>query len=206
MKRFKEYIEQGRLDTLDDQIIRSIDIHEAFNNNNVYYTFESIGLFQGCKQIIQYLDENYDEIFLSGKDTMDIDSKDIYPNLFFDRLSLAFNDDNKGLRAEYVIGYGKDELNDEYESNRWDIDTQRFRFIEINVYNHTDERQSDILELLTHELTHAYDDYKLHIDNTSLRNRHSPNDFRKELKKIYKKLMHEKYNVFSVVYEMHPLY
>lgn len=190
MKSLIEVIsDTEKISILDEQIIKHIKIHEAFNNTHVYYTFEGIGLFKGCKEIIKYFDTHFDDIFVDGNINMTIKGSDICKGLFFDELKLIFKYDADDFFAEYVIGYSKDDDNDKYEDSKWDIDNQRFKFIEINIYNIDDVGKSEIFELLTHELTHAYNDYMLHTNaGTSLRNIKVTDKFKSELKDVSRSL------------------
>ena len=132
------------------------------------YINESIGLFAGCDDIVKYIEDNLNKIISDGEYT--VNSKDI-SNLsikFFDELYLYFKHTDLQTNGEYVIGYGDDNKQDNYEALKWNIEDKKFNFIEINInYNDIDT----IPEILTHELTHAWDDYILHKKNTSLRNK-----------------------------------
>ena len=201
MKSLVEYIYnvdyQDDLDYLDNQLFEHCIIDIAYKNRyspSHYYTFESIGLFKGCKEIINYIIDNIKDIY---KDKTSIDSSKISDNLFFDKLNLSFEfnkEEDSEINGEYKIGYKDDSINDEYDLKRWNNEKQKFNFIDITIYNFDDVESEwqldDLAEMLTHEVKHAWDDYILHKQgNTSLRNKHLSNDFTKELESLRQNIL-----------------
>ena len=161
MKRLSEYIQENKFDILDMKIMNHSYIHYAFVHENLseYFTFESLGLFKGCKEIVNYV------LDLDLNKNYEINSSDI-PNLtikFFDKLILNIgNNKSNNVNGEYEIGYLLDENDIEFEEKRWNKDKSIFNFITINLFNIDNANESEIAEILTHELTHAWDDYILH--------------------------------------------
>jgi len=202
MKDIIEYIYNDfntkyQFDYLDECLLKHLYIEHAYRNQyspSHYCTFESIGLFKGCKEIINYIIDNIKDIY---KDKTSIDSSKIADNLFFDKLNLSFGfnkEEDSEINGEYKIGYKNDDDNEEYDLEKWNINDQKFNFIDIIIYNFDDPSSEwqvdDLAEMLTHELTHAWDDYILHKEgNSSLRNKKISNNFNKELKEINDKLL-----------------
>ncbi len=189
LRELVENIEIPELDYIDEQLYTHYNISKGFNTKNIFnemLTFESIGLFAGCKDIVKTVADNLNELLKKGEYT--IKSKDIHAlkNKFFDELYLYFNKVDNNTNGEYKIGYGDDNKQDNYETIRWNAQEKKFNFIEITInYSVLNE----IPEMLTHELTHAWDDYILHVKgNTSLRNKHVNDNIQNMLGDLKKSL------------------
>lgn len=216
LREFAENHEIPKLDNIDEQLYTHYNISLGFNTicvntntiSNEILTFESIGLFAGCKDIVKFVSDNLTELLKKGEYTIKSKNITALKNKFFDDLYLTFVNINKMKPEEknkpinkttngyYNIGYSQDIKNDNYDALKWNAKEKKFNFIEITInYLSTNE----IPELLTHELTHAWDDYILHSKaNTSLRNKHVNdnmqnmlNDLKKSLNKdlIFAKLL-----------------
>ena len=186
-----------QFDYLDECLLKHLYIEHAYKNQysiNGYYTFESLGLFKDCKIIVNYIIDNIKDLY-KQETNIKIDSSKISNNLFFDNINLYFSKNIKDvIEGQYKIGYKNDDDNEEYDLKKWNINNQKFNFIDIIIYNFDDPRSEwqvdDLAEILTHELTHAWDDYILHKEgNSSLRNKKLSNNFNKELKEINDKLL-----------------
>lgn len=64
MKTFTEFIIFKNFDYVDEQVIKHYMIHRGFNETLNYYTFESLGIFKGCKNIVNYITEKLKPIYL----------------------------------------------------------------------------------------------------------------------------------------------
>ena len=58
MKKITELISFKNFDYIDEQILKHYNIHCGFNETLNYYTFESLGIFNGCKDIVNYIIKN----------------------------------------------------------------------------------------------------------------------------------------------------
>lgn len=200
MKNITDYIyhnfnKKYNFDYLDKQLLHHLNIDYAYKDQkgiNGSYTFESLGIFKDCKKIINYIVDNILNIY---KKETSIDSEKISNDLFFNKLNLYFDINNKNIiEGSYKIGFENDEDNIKYDLDRWNNDNKKFNFIEITVYNFDDPNSEwqvdDLAEILTHELTHAWDDYILRLEGTSsLRNKKLSNDFNKELNNLREKIL-----------------
>lgn len=198
MKPLTEYINKSSFDYLDNVVIDHCSIAYAFRKEgiNEMFTFESLGLFKGCKEIVDYIMSNIEELYANKSNIIKYEDIDGLNNHYFDELKLVFADEktNKEPHGEYEIGYIEDEKNDIYEKSRWDADRQVFNFIKITMYNFSLVNENDIAEILTHELVHSWDDYMLHINSfDSLRDRKvSSNSIENEFKKIKRNIKDKK--------------
>lgn len=198
MKPLSEYINKESFDYLDNIVIEHCNIAYAFRKEgiNELFTFESLGLYKGCREIVDYIMSNIKELYKNKSNTIKYEDIDGINNHYFDELKLVFTDEKKDKEphGEYEIGYIEDEKNDIYEKSRWDVDRQVFNFIKITMYNFSLSNENDIAEILTHELVHSWDDYILHVKSySSLRDRKiSSNNIENEFKKIKRNLKDNK--------------
>lgn len=180
-------------DYLDSQILTHLDTNIAFHEHDYFrypqhVTFESLGLFPGCKKIINYVEERMcEKLKNSLPSCMIINSSNIDPNIFFKEIRLYFSETHtRGFYMEYVCG-----MDDVYNQQRWN--GSKFNFIDIYVNNFDTSKYSmdDFLELLTHELQHAWDDYMLYIHGTSIEKKKEKHDFNDLLNDIKINVQHE---------------
>lgn len=158
-------------------------------NLQEYVINESIGLFAGCNDIVKFVENNLDKVIDAGEYT--VNSKDIISlsTKFFDELYLYFKHTTDETNGEYVVGYENDNKQDNYEALKWNDADKKFNFIEINI-NYNDI--NTIPEILTHELTHAWDDYILHKkSNTSLRNKQTTDNYTRMLNDLSHELKND---------------
>lgn len=196
MKSLKKYIIDTNFDFLDNQVLEHCYVSYAFEKEGPtsYFTFESLGLFNGCKEIVNYIIDNIEDFY--KKKSISIKFEDIngLTNHYFDELILKFSKDNEyGIHGGYEIGYSEDNKNDEYEKTRWNNEKNIFNFIKITLYNCDISNENDIAEILTHELMHSWDDYVLHINSyDSLRYRNMTNSLKKEFEEIKRNIKNKK--------------
>lgn len=167
MKIYTKYISEIKedFDWLDDMILKYCLIYEMYNRNaiNRYHTFESIGIFDGCKEIVKKIIDNFIK-YIDKKEVI-IKSNEIEKlnERYFDELHVKFlNDDKKYVHGLHLTGYRNDEFNETYENKRWNKENNKFNFIEISIYNASENNAFDVAEILTHELIHSWDDYVIH--------------------------------------------
>ena len=119
MKTFTELVTFKNFDYVDDQVIKHYMIHRGFNETLNYYTFESLGIFKGCKNIVNYIIKNYNdkELHINASDIKELSNK------FFDKINIYFNsNDVEGINGSYTAGYDNDEENEKYYM-AFDIET-----------------------------------------------------------------------------------
>lgn len=192
MKTLTELIkEHNTTDYITEQLRDHLYIHFAFNNiqKHSFYTFESLGLFKGCKELVAYI---IDDLKLSQVDFSKYDSLDncleidTPSDCFTKQIRLSFSkqsDKNAFTNAEYIYGFIDEKKDLEYEKKRWNGRT--FNFINIKfTINEKDLYNNSLAELLTHELVHAWWDYiirtKFKKKKTSYRIQYDKYDLRHE--------------------------
>lgn len=141
-------------------------------NNPQYFTFESIGVFKGCKEIVKYIIDHLSEHILDpGDDQWNVKGSKIPVNTFFDTLKLYFKTGGaSGIHGAYTVGDLDPDRQLKYDELRWDSNTNKFKFIEIEVWNVTDLKKDEnlIAMMLTHKLTHAHEDYMIRSKSDAL--------------------------------------
>lgn len=169
MKKFTELISLKNFDYIDEQVIKHYTIHCGFNETLNYYTFESLGIFNGCKNIVNYIIKNYNnnkELHINVSDIKNL------PNKFFDEINVYFSSNEiEGINGSYIAGYDDDKENEKYQESRWNDNLKIFNFIDIQIYNYDNIDESALAEILTHELTHAWDDWILRKNGYSFRDK-----------------------------------
>lgn len=143
-----------------------------------YYTFESLGIFKGCKELVNSIEEKYKR----GIDHITLKPTDCE---FTDEINIIFRTSKK-----------ENICNGQYQSdedNRWDEQKHKFNHITVIIYNADTEEYSDRLlkNTLTHELMHAYDDWILYKDGTSIYNKYNKYNYKEEFNKIGDKIKND---------------
>lgn len=143
-------------DYIDSLIITECNIERYKNSPILIYgnLLESLGIFNGCKEVTKHIFDYLKEHL--GDDNMIISIPDNIQNKFFDKCYLHIKYDKKyeNGSGEYISSDG----NDDYNEIRYDFNTKKFDFIEINLF--FDKTNVDnIYSIIMHELIHAYDDY-----------------------------------------------
>lgn len=210
MKTLEDFIKKynedySSLDFEDNYIINDIIVKKYYENLPLFTINESLGLFNGCKSILNYIEKNLldfckqEKIIINSSDISSLSDK------FFNKLYLTLKKTNSDEHGEYVNGQVDDNKNNDYELVKWNKDKQIFNFIEIRIFYYS---ENNIRELLTHELIHAYSDYKLHINKSSLRINEinlknklnklniSSKDINETIKSIYYYLNHFEVNAY----------
>lgn len=193
MKKLSEFVKESQIDFVTKELFEHLYIHLAFNNiqRHSFYTFESIGLFDGCKELVAYIidDIQIANIDFSKYNSIDkplkISTKDIINNCFVEEIRISFSKtSNKSLEAKYILGFDDEEKDLEYDKQRWD--GKQFKFIDIKFYiSKYDISTTSFAEMLTHELVHAWWDYIIRTKTAStLRKDYNKYDLSEEFKKL----------------------
>ena len=135
MKNITDYL----FDSYDKQLLTHLKIEFGYHEQDYFrapqgFTFESIGLFPGCKEIINYFVDNIQtNVSNPSDDKWVIKSSNIKNGLFFKDLILTFE-----TRGDSTI-------NAEYESETgidWNEKEQVFNYIKVNYSAAKDDRAS----------------------------------------------------------------
>ncbi len=177
IKKFTEYIIDKQFDDIDKLIISECNI-ETYKNSPVLKCgiLESLGIFKGCKEITEYIFNELKQNINKQELSIDITHLKV-ENKFFNScfLHIKYNDKYKTGEAGYYSSDG----HGDYNEVRYDIETEKFKFIEIELKIAKDYIDN-IYSLIMHELIHAYDDY-IHINksgfNASLYQRSKRNKY-----------------------------
>lgn len=173
-----------QFDDIDKLIILECNI-ESYKNSPVlkFGILESLGIFKGCKEITEYI---FNELKKhNGEQELSIDITKINAdNKFFNScfLHIKYGDEYEHGEAGYYSSDG----HDDYNEVRYDMENEKFKFIEIEL-KFSKEHIDNIYSLIMHELVHAYDDYiniKKSRFNASLYKRNKHNKY--ELIKVKK--------------------
>ena len=159
MININEYIFDKQFDDIDKLIISECNI-ETYKDSPVlkYGILESLGIFNGCKEITEYI---FNELKQNiGEQELPIDITHLkVENKFFNSCFLHIKYDDSYEEGE--AGYYSSDGHDDYNEVRYDTETEKFKFIEIELKIAKDHIDN-IYSLIMHELIHAYDDY-IHI-------------------------------------------
>ena len=167
MKTYSEYMIDinDRFDWLDEIVTHHCFIKEMYLNSNIssYHTFESIGLFPGCREIVNYFMDHLDEWI--GKKHYVIKAVNVngLNEQYFNEIHIKFlNDDEIYVHGKYLAGYHNDKFDETYDKTRWNEELKKFNFIDISIYNASEKLKNSVAEVFTHELVHLWDDYMIH--------------------------------------------
>ena len=182
IKKLNEYILDKQFDDIDKLIISECNI-ESYKNSPVlkFGILESLGIFKGCKEITEYI---FNELKKNiGEQEIAIDITGITAdNKFFNScfLHIKYGDEYENDEAGYYSSDG----HDDYNEVRYDTETEKFKFIEIEL-KFSKEHIDNIYSLIMHELVHAYDDY-INIKKSGFE------------ASLYKRNKHNKYELVKV--------
>lgn len=192
MKKLSKFVKESQIDLVIKELFEHLYIHLVFNNiqKQTFYTFESIGLFKGCKELVAYIIDDLDlpNINFDDYNSLDkplkIETHNVVKDCFVKEIRLSFSKTSKkSLEAKYILGFD-DEEDLKYEKERWD--GKRFNFVDIKFYiSKYDISPNSFAEMLTHELVHAWWDYIIRTKTTStLKKDYSKYDLSEEFKKL----------------------
>ena len=177
IKKLTEYIKDQQFDDIDKLIISECNI-ETYKNSPVlkHGILESLGIFKGCKEITEYIFNELKKHIGDSEIAIDITGIKA-DNKFFNSCFLHIKYDDEYEDGE--AGYYSSDGHDDYNEIRYDIETEKFKFIEIELKIAKDYIDN-IYSLIMHELIHAYDDF-IHIKksgfNASLYQRNKRNKY-----------------------------
>lgn len=163
MKTIKEYSQNIDLQYISNNAKKQIYIANLYNNLHITVNeqllLEGSGLYKGCYELAKYIDN---KIFKSTKNNIIIKTNTLtFQNIFTKEIRLIIDRNSKEEYAGYVIA-SKNDL--KYNENRWLDKENLFKFIEIKIYFNGVTTKS-IIDLIIHELDHAYDDYQQYKNN-----------------------------------------
>lgn len=198
MRRLKEYIldELSRPDIIDKQLYNHFRVSRLFEPHNIYeghMVFEGSGVFKGCSNMLDKIitdifgDQTKLETTLKTRYTYNYTDFRI-DEYFFDKLVIILHDEDNDIHKSYY----------DYDDEDWD--GEKLNYIEIHVYSIYNIDVNDFAGMLTHELTHAHDNYLVHKilnDGTDIT---TDNDTKEEelskiLNSLYKELKKDKDNI-----------
>lgn len=157
MKQLKDYILEQKLDIFDKQLHSHFYISQLFDIRNIYeghLLFEGSGIFKGCSDIVDkvvtsifenndYVSTNKSKYEYSYNDFEGIEH-------FFDKLTIVLHS-GRGTNGDAEYDYKDDDWNGVI------LKKTKIHFYSIYTLN-----INDFAGLLTHELTHVYDNYIAH--------------------------------------------
>lgn len=161
MKNLKEFVGTNEsLEHIGNSVKKWIKIRNIFDHLHITLNeqllLEGSGLFSGCYDIAKFLNE---KIFSTDKNEITISSKDIPVNIeFTDEIRLKIYRDEPEVHSSYKFADIHDK---EYNDKRWN--KSKFNWIDLSVYLKKDTKS--FVEMLIHELDHAYDDYNQYKHN-----------------------------------------
>lgn len=119
---------------------------------------EGSGLYKGCYELAKYIDH---KVFNSNESKIIIKTNKLnFQNIFTKEIILNINRHSSEEYAGYIFA---NKLNWNYNEDRWLEKENLFKFIEIEL-DFSDKTKS-VIDLIIHELDHAYDDYIQYKNN-----------------------------------------
>lgn len=162
MKTLNDYIIDEELNYISNSVRKYIYINNIFNNLHITVNeqllLEGSGLYKGCYDLAKYINSI---VFNSEDNEIIIDTKKLsFANIFTKKIILKIDRNSNENYAGYVFA---NKLNKNYNKERWSEKENIFNFIEIKLNFNTE--QKTIIDLIIHELDHAYDDYQNYKNN-----------------------------------------
>lgn len=162
MKTITDYIQTEELQYLSDSVKKQIYITNIFNNLHITINeqllLEGSGLYKGCYELAKYID---DKLFDSVENEIIINTNNLsFQNIFSKEIRLIINRSSTEEYAGYVFANRLDKY---YNSKRWSENENLFSFIEIKLFFNSSTKS--MIDMIIHELDHAYDDYQQYKNN-----------------------------------------
>lgn len=162
MKPFDNYIKDISLNYISNEVKRYINIRSIFDNLHITLNeqllLEGSGLYKGCYELAKYIDN---KVFNSNENKIIIYTNELkFQNIFAKEIILNINRNSSEEYAGYIFA---NKLNLKYNEDRWLVKENLFKFIEIEL-NFSNKTKS-VIDLIIHELDHAYDDYQQYKNN-----------------------------------------
>lgn len=162
MKPLNNYIQDINLNYISNEVKRYINIRSIFDNLHITLNeqllLEGSGLYKGCYELAKYIDN---KVFNSNENKIIINTNELkFQNIFAKEIILNINRNSSEEYAGYIFA---NKLNLKYNEDRWLVKENLFKFIEIEL-NFSNKTKS-VIDLIIHELDHAYDDYQQYKNN-----------------------------------------
>ena len=162
MKSLDNYIKDISLNYISNEVKRYINIRSIFDNLHITLNeqllLEGSGLYKGCYELAKYIDN---KVFNSNENKIIINTNELkFQNIFAKEIILNINRNSSEEYACYIFA---NKLNLKYNEDRWLVKENLFKFIEIEL-NFSNKTKS-VIDLIIHELDHAYDDYQQYKNN-----------------------------------------
>lgn len=162
MKTLNNYIQNISLNHISNEVKRYIDIRNIFDNLHITINeqllLEGSGLYKGCYELAKYIDG---KVFNSNENKIIIKTNELkFQNIFTKEIRLNINRNSSEEYACYVFA---NKLNWNYNEDRWLEKENLFKFIDIEL--NFNNKTKSVIDLIIHELDHAYDDYQQYKNN-----------------------------------------
>lgn len=162
MKPLDNYIQDISLNYISNEVKRYINIRSIFDNLHITLNeqllLEGSGLYKGCYELAKYIDN---KVFNSNENKIIINTNELkFQNIFAKEIILNINRNSSEEYAGYIFA---NKFNLKYNENRWLVKENLFKFIEIEL--NFNNKTKSIIDLIIHELDHAYDDYQQYKNN-----------------------------------------
>ena len=162
MKPLDNYIQDISLNYISNEVKRYINIRSIFDNLHITLNeqllLEGSGLYKGCYELAKYIDN---KVFNSNENKIIINTNELkFQNIFAKEIILNINRNSSEEYAGYIFA---NKLNLKYNEDRWLVKENLFKFIEIEL--NFNNKTKSVIDLIIHELDHAYDDYQQYKNN-----------------------------------------
>lgn len=162
MKPFDNYIKDISLNYISNEVKRYINIRSIFDNLHITLNeqllLEGSGLYKGCYELAKFIDN---KVFNSNENKIIINTNELkFQNIFAKEIILNINRNSSEEYACYIFA---NKLNLKYNEDRWLVKENLFKFIEIEL--NFNNKTKSVIDLIIHELDHAYDDYQQYKNN-----------------------------------------
>lgn len=162
MKPLNNYIQDISLNYISNEVKRYINIRSIFDNLHITLNeqllLEGSGLYKGCYELAKYIDN---KVFNSNENKIIINTNELkFQNIFAKEIILNINRNSSEEYAGYIFA---NKLNLKYNEDRWLVKENLFKFIEIEL--NFNNKTKSVIDLIIHELDHAYDDYQQYKNN-----------------------------------------
>ena len=162
MNPLDNYIQDISLNYISNEVKRYINIRSIFDNLHITLNeqllLEGSGLYKGCYELAKYIDN---KVFNSNENKIIINTNELkFQNIFAKEIILNINRNSSEEYAGYIFA---NKLNLKYNENRWLVKENLFKFIEIEL--NFNNKTKNVIDLIIHELDHAYDDYQQYKNN-----------------------------------------
>ena len=162
MKPLNNYIQDISLNYISNEVKRYINIRSIFDNLHITLNeqllLEGSGLYKGCYELAKYIDN---KVFNSNENKIIINTSELkFQNIFAKEIILNINRNSSEEYAGYVFA---NKFNLKYNEDRWLVKENLFKFIEIEL--NFNNKTKSVIDLIIHELDHAYDDYQQYKNN-----------------------------------------